>query len=1312
MLLFHQPVDREKKEGAVENTWAFLLWKNAQHMNSSLSTLTLYQQWRRLPEERKEAWIIAGQSIQRFKILSHAKIQGVQNNEALPLSKVKAQLNKVVGAGKENTKVESKSVVQQLLKRVVQTLPVNKSEGQKKKTGLNNLPNKDVRTPVTQTGSQVNSHPGTFSETEEPSLLMSPRREERLLREEFEEENSVGKVDDKPEESNGVKPDKELDIGVRDSGEEQQKTEITYDESPEIKTEVLSDIDNKSMSDKEDTENRPPLLKSAPSQNTNMLSRRVINKDTNAGDSSEDEYVVEKILAKRYNPRKKHFEYLLKWEGYPHDQNTWEPVQNMATCVELVKTFEQNLAKQRAAQEQQKRLAQAVASSQKQPVKLERFSTPLKVEPSTPSPTDVSSSGRPVRNSKKKALGRMKTWCGSIGREDDENGGKRKAESSSDSEDGMPTKKIKLEPEDDYDDYGMDDSGNESSEEDKGIVWRQRNTNLSQNRQTKAGNIIVKSKDQFSSGIKKIPGPPLKKIPTADSSNVNGMSTEDEEKHEESNDLAVQLGLESPTKPRSPLKSSQPPVLVANSKGVVKVDPCQLPNLTSGVYIVANKSPVEIPVKAKGVDIKQIPARKSEPGSQPSAGQTGIVRKLQSSGSATTGEQGAAESLKLPKSGLVLNPAAISAMGGTLPKKPLLNAALQNSRPKLASPRLLGPRPGVLGPRPRLLGPRPELGQRPKLLGARTEQSSLATANLKNTDPNNKTSPPGQSALTPRSALTTPGTRPRLPLLRPTLPSGVFRPSVGALGAKRAPIGIPGVQTKITSAVKPRHPAQKVLSPLTAQTKSGVKPIQAMLGGAVSPMTPLAELAAAKRAARMASLQAQRDGPGLQKKGLKPEIGRGRGRGRGVHLSNSFQEAELRHKESKLVDTDGVHMEFHQESSESDSDDNLPDLPMGDLPPLEPPSPPRPFTLCPITGKILCKAEGERTPPPSPEPTEQEEVAPEDGNTEEILPDRRDTSPLRGSEDRETLLKVEMSPGGTTSKVVRENNAENGGTFGVAEGSERLTVTKIADDAKNAAEIVRSVQVMKGPGGISVPATKLSLSSNEVNTELVTMGDGVVYQISKEDREALEGQHCVYVTTEQIENGDGQNTGILTLNTAVAEAVAQMGGVPERLMTERSGCSQFYVRESESSDDLVMATVVDATDAEGNPESELVTHMVRQGELIPGTRVILQSEDGTSVVYSEEVDADKEGAVVTHMVDGEVSQVADQSDPENIVHTDAQIVGGGDINPETGKRRVLLLLPNGQLMVTDVEEEIEDEGEQTGEKTSFNQLLFPSKEFS
>lgn len=33
--------------------------------------------------------------------------------------------------------------------------------------------------------------------------------------------------------------------------------------------------------------------------------------------NEEEEFVVEKIVSRRYNIKKKHYEYLLKWEGYP-----------------------------------------------------------------------------------------------------------------------------------------------------------------------------------------------------------------------------------------------------------------------------------------------------------------------------------------------------------------------------------------------------------------------------------------------------------------------------------------------------------------------------------------------------------------------------------------------------------------------------------------------------------------------------------------------------------------------------------------------------------------------------------------------------------------------------------------------------------------------------------------------------------------------------------------------------------------------------------------------------------------------------------
>lgn len=55
-------------------------------------------------------------------------------------------------------------------------------------------------------------------------------------------------------------------------------------------------------------------------------------------------YTVEKILEKKKVGKKTL--YYVKWDGFPSDQGTWEPLQNLKNVKEMVKDFESKQSKE------------------------------------------------------------------------------------------------------------------------------------------------------------------------------------------------------------------------------------------------------------------------------------------------------------------------------------------------------------------------------------------------------------------------------------------------------------------------------------------------------------------------------------------------------------------------------------------------------------------------------------------------------------------------------------------------------------------------------------------------------------------------------------------------------------------------------------------------------------------------------------------------------------------------------------------------------------------------------------------------------
>ncbi|CAB3221822.1 unnamed protein product [Arctia plantaginis] len=382
---------RDSNESKAQ-VWAFLLWKCSSVRDGSTvntdNSWKLYQQWCRMAESQRTAWITAGSNVQALSKFAHAKVMELKTEDQL-------------------------------------------------------VP---VQTPA-QTEIKKRGRPRKLPKPEDSETQPSGEESDDIVK---ASPGIKGVLNKMPITQNN-KPNKELSESVRNA-----------------------------------QERVPP-------------EERIARRTERAGDAAEaGEYVVEKILAKRFNPRRKQYEYLLKWEGYPHEQNTWEPVENMETCKHLLEAFEKQLARQKEL-----KALRAQQQQQQHPVQVKQMSTPLPqvvkqvVKKESPA---VTPSGRLQRTSKVRALDQVKAWCGA--------------------DDGEPaSKKIKKEMSSEDEDYSDPDS-------------------------TKAD----------------------KKVLNGQSSPKSTLDPE----------LVKSLGLGGKGMP--------------NIKGVIKVDPKHMPNLTSGVYIMSKSS--------------------------------------------------------------------------------------------------------------------------------------------------------------------------------------------------------------------------------------------------------------------------------------------------------------------------------------------------------------------------------------------------------------------------------------------------------------------------------------------------------------------------------------------------------------------------------------------------------------------------------------------------------------------------------------------------------------------------------------------------
>lgn len=102
-----------------------------------------------------------------------------------------------------------------------------------------------------------------------------------------------------------------------------------------------------------------PQLVAVPDQNNDADDNDNNSDSGSDGDDGEQEvYEVEAIHASRYDPVAKSMRYLIKWKGYPEDEKTWEPLENLSNCTVALRKYEKMKAERDAKAAQKIKAAQ------------------------------------------------------------------------------------------------------------------------------------------------------------------------------------------------------------------------------------------------------------------------------------------------------------------------------------------------------------------------------------------------------------------------------------------------------------------------------------------------------------------------------------------------------------------------------------------------------------------------------------------------------------------------------------------------------------------------------------------------------------------------------------------------------------------------------------------------------------------------------------------------------------------------------------------------------------------------------------------